>query len=54
MFTSHEPFQLQPTERDRLEQMLRTTSLSAGLVRRARVLLLLADVEEASRNGLIP
>src|SRR5215469_11725850 len=43
MFTSHEPFQLQPTERDRLEQMLRTTSLSAGLVRRARVLLLLAD-----------
>ena len=43
MFTSNEPFQLQPQERDRLEQILRTTSLSAGLVRRARVLLLLAD-----------
>ena len=43
MFTSNEPFQLQPQERDRLQQILRTTSLSAGLVRRARVLLLLAD-----------
>src|SRR5499425_3043387 len=43
MFTSHEPFQLQPQERNRLEQILRTTSLSAGLVRRARVLLLLAE-----------
>src|SRR5215470_10892802 len=30
MFTFHEPFQLQPMERDRLEQMLRTTSLSPG------------------------
>ena len=43
MFTSNEPFQLPPQERDRLEQMLRTTTLSAGLVRRARVLLLLAE-----------
>src|SRR5215471_2462512 len=43
MFTSLRPFQLQPQERDCLKQVLRTTSLSAGLVRRARVLLLLAD-----------
>jgi len=43
MFTSNEPFQLPPQDRNRLEQILRTTSLSAGLVRRARVLLLLAD-----------
>ena len=43
MFTSNEPFRLPPQERDRLQQILRTTSLSAGLVRRARVLLLLAD-----------
>src|SRR5258708_27237194 len=43
MFTAHEPFQLPPQERDRLQQIVRTTSLSAGLVRRARVLLLLAD-----------
>ena len=43
MFTSNEPFRLPPQDRDRLEQILRTTSLSAGLMRRARVLLLLTD-----------
>jgi hypothetical protein len=43
MFTSPRPFKLQPRERDCLKQILRTTSLSAGLVRRARVLLLLAE-----------
>src|SRR5246127_3181849 len=43
MFTSDELFHLAPQERDRLQQIVRTTSLSAGLVRRARVLLLLAD-----------
>ncbi len=43
MFTAYEPFQLPPQERDRLQQIVRTTTLSAGLVRRARVLLLLAE-----------
>ena len=43
MFTVHEPFQLPPQERQRLQQIVRTTTLSAGLVRRARVLLLLAE-----------
>jgi hypothetical protein len=43
MVTAHEPLQLPPRERDRLQQILRTTTLSAGIVRRARVLLLLAE-----------
>lgn len=43
MFTVHEPFQLPSQERERLQQIVRTTTLSAGLVRRARVLLLLAE-----------
>ena len=43
MFTAYEPFQLPPQERDRLQQIVRTTTLSAGLARRARVLLLLAE-----------
>jgi len=43
MFTAYELFQLPPQERDRLQQIVRTTTLSAGLVRRARVLLLLAE-----------
>ena len=43
MFTAHKAFQLPPQERDRLQQIVRTTTLSAGLVRRARVLLLLAE-----------
>ncbi len=43
MFTSHKPFQLPPQDLNRLQQIVRTTTLSAGLVRRARVLLLLAE-----------
>src|SRR5258708_13131588 len=43
MFTAYEPFQLPPQERDRLQQIVRTTTLSAGLARRARGLLLLAE-----------
>jgi len=43
MFTSHKPFQLSPQDLNRLQQIVRTTTLSAGLVRRARVLLLLAE-----------
>ena len=43
IFTAFEPFQLPSQQRDRLQQIVRTTTLSAGLVRRARVLLLLAE-----------
>ncbi len=43
MFTAKEPFCLQPQERARLEQLVRSTRLPAGLARRARVLLLLAQ-----------
>jgi len=43
MFTSNLPFRLQPQQRERLEQILRSTRISAGLARRAQVLLLLAD-----------
>lgn len=43
MFTSKESFRLQPQERAHLQQMLRSTRISAGLARRARVLLLLAE-----------
>src|ERR1700751_6156275 len=43
MFTSHKPFQLLPQDLNRLQQIVRTTTVSAGLVRRARVLLLLAE-----------
>src|ERR1700757_742703 len=39
MFTNHKPFQLPPQDLNRLQQIVRTTTLSAGLVRRARVLL---------------
>lgn len=43
MFTTKELFRLLPDEHARLEQMLRSTRISAGLARRARALLLLAD-----------
>jgi len=43
MFTAKEPFQLSAEDRGRLEQLLRSTRVAAGLARRARVLLLLAD-----------
>ena len=43
MFTAKEPFRLLPEERTHLQQLLRSTRVSAGLARRARVLLLLAD-----------
>lgn len=42
MFTAKEPFRLLPEEQTRLEQLLRSTRVSAGLARRARALLLLA------------
>jgi transposase len=43
MFTTQEPFRLQPQEQARLTQVLRSTRVPAGLARRARVLLLLAQ-----------
>ncbi|MGH9683513.1 MAG: helix-turn-helix domain-containing protein [Candidatus Acidiferrales bacterium] len=43
MFTTHEPFRLPSPERARLEQLARCTQGPAGLARRARVLLLLAE-----------
>jgi transposase len=43
MFTAKEPFRLLPEERTHLQQLLRSTRVSARLARRARVLLLLAD-----------
>ena len=42
MFTTKEPFHLPESERTRLAQLSRLTRGSAGLARRARVLLLLA------------
>jgi transposase len=43
MFTAKEPFRLQTQERASLEQVVRGRRVSAGLARRARVLLLLAE-----------
>src|SRR6267378_154844 len=43
MFTAKEPFRLPLPERPRLEQLARSTRGPAGLARRARVLLLLAE-----------
>src|ERR1700740_544289 len=43
MFTAKEPLRLSSQERSDLQQVLRSTNLPAGIVRRARVLLLLAD-----------
>ena len=43
MFTAKEPFRLLPEEQTHLQQLLRSTRVSAGLARRARTLLLLAD-----------
>jgi transposase len=43
MFTAEEPLQLSSQERSDLQQVLRSTNLPAGIVRPARVLLLLAD-----------
>src|ERR1700680_1983475 len=42
MFTAKEPFRLLPEEHSHLQQLLRSTRVSAGLARRARALLLLA------------
>jgi hypothetical protein len=43
MFTAKEPFRLQWPERVQLEQLARSTRGPAGLARRARGLLLLAE-----------
>ena len=43
MFATTEPFSLTSPDRERLEQLARSTRGSAGLARRARVLLLLAE-----------
>jgi transposase len=43
MFTAREPLRLSSGERSELQQVLRSTNLPAGIVRRAGVLLLLAD-----------
>src|ERR1700752_562674 len=43
MFTAQEPLRLSSQERSDLQQLLRSTNLPAGIVRRARVLLLLAE-----------
>ena len=43
MFTSPEPLRLQPQERDTLRAVIRSTRSPAGWVRRAQVLLLLAE-----------
>lgn len=42
MFTAREPFRLLPKDSAELEQLVRSTRISAGLARRARALLLLA------------
>jgi len=58
MFTAKEPFHLLVEERARLEQLLRSTRIAAGLARRARALLLLADGvslrEIQTQTGLSP
>ncbi len=43
MFIAREPFRLLPEEHTQLQQLLRSTRVSAGLARRARVVLLLAE-----------
>src|SRR5260370_23987309 len=43
MFTAKELFRLLPEEQTHLQQLLRSTRVSAGLARRARTMLLLAD-----------
>lgn len=43
MFTTKQPFRLQPKEQARLQEILRSSRVAAGLARRARVLLLLAE-----------
>jgi D-serine deaminase-like pyridoxal phosphate-dependent protein len=43
MFTSEEPLRLQSQERDTLQAVIRSTRSPAGWVRRAQVLLLLAE-----------
>lgn len=43
MFTTQSPFRLQAKERDSLESIVRSTHLAAGWVRRAQVLLSLAQ-----------
>ena len=43
MFTSRKPLRLQPQEREALQTVIRSTRSPAGWVRRARVLLLLAE-----------
>jgi helix-turn-helix protein/CheC-like protein len=43
MFATKESFRLQPQQRVSLERVVRTTRVSAGLARRVRVLLLLAE-----------
>src|SRR5260370_28915887 len=43
MFTAKELFRLLPEEQTHLQQLLRSTRVSAGLARPARTMLLLAD-----------
>src|SRR3970040_1413620 len=43
MFTSPEPLRLQSAERETLQALIRSTRSPAGWVRRAQVLLLLAE-----------
>jgi len=58
MFTAKEPFRLIPKESAELEQLVRSTRVSAGLARRARALLLLAGGSSLrqiqSQTGLSP
>jgi transposase len=58
MFTAKEPLLLSAEDRTRLEQLLRSTRVAAGLARRARALLLLADGtsfrEIQAQTGLSP
>jgi hypothetical protein len=58
MFTAREPFRLRSEERTRLQQLLRFRRVSAGLARRSRALLLLADGRSVrdiqAQTGLSP
>src|SRR5690349_21021972 len=58
MFTTQEPLRLQPKERIQLEELARSTHSPAAWVRRAQVLLLLADGVAVraiqSRTGMSP
>jgi transposase len=58
MFTAKEPFELLPEDQAHLQQLLRSTRLSAGLARRARALLLLAEGESLrqiqAQTGMSP